>query len=72
MDTNDQPALRLNKLVKLFHDKLAVNHLDLSIPKGVFYSLLEENGAGKTSTLRMISGLLKPDAGDIFIYGKNV
>jgi ABC-2 type transport system ATP-binding protein len=62
-------ALSLTGLTKKFGDKVAVDHLDLSVRAGELYGLLGPNGAGKTTTLRMVAGLLKPDAGSIRIYG---
>lgn len=64
-------ALDIRGLVKRF-DRMAVDHLDLSVPTGHFYALLGPNGAGKTTTLRMVAGLLKPDAGHISVCGHDV
>ena len=61
-------ALEISGLVKRF-DRLAVDHLDLTVRAGEFYALLGPNGAGKTTTLRMIAGLLRPDAGTIRVAG---
>ena len=62
------PAIEIRGLSKRF-DRLAVDHLDLSVRAGEFYALLGPNGAGKTTTLRMLAGLMRPDAGSIFIAG---
>jgi len=61
-------ALVVKDLHKSF-DRPAVAGLDLTIPRGAFYALLGPNGAGKTTALRMVAGLLTPDAGDISILG---
>jgi ABC-2 type transport system ATP-binding protein len=61
-------ALEIRGLTKRF-DRLAVDHLDLTIRAGEIYALLGPNGAGKTTTLRMVAGLLRPDAGSISILG---
>jgi ABC-2 type transport system ATP-binding protein len=61
-------ALEVRGLTKRF-DHLAVDGLDLTIEAGEFYALLGPNGAGKTKTLRMVAGLLRPDAGSIAIHG---
>ncbi len=63
------PAVSLRGLRKTFGAKVAVNGLDLEIAAGEFYALLGPNGAGKTTTLRMTAGLMKPDVGDIKIFG---
>ena len=61
-------ALRIRALRKSFR-KMAVDGLDLTIRPGEFYALLGANGAGKSTTLRMVAGLLQPDSGDIEICG---
>lgn len=63
------PALAITGLVKSFGGKIAVDHLDLTIPPGQFHALLGPNGAGKTTTLRIVAGLLKPDGGRVAIFG---
>jgi ABC-2 type transport system ATP-binding protein len=68
----EQAALHICGLVKTFGDKRAVDHLDLSIPRGQFHALLGPNGAGKTTTLRMVAGLLKPDLGSIGVLGHDI
>jgi ABC-2 type transport system ATP-binding protein len=50
-------------LTKVFGGKYAVNRLDLSVPHGAIYALLGGNGAGKSTTIKMLTGLLPPDAG---------
>ncbi len=61
-------ALQLSGLTKSF-DRPVVNGVDLTINEGEFYALLGPNGAGKTTILRVVAGLLKPDAGSISIFG---
>jgi ABC-2 type transport system ATP-binding protein len=62
------PALEIVGLHKKF-DRPAVNGFDLAVRAGEFYALLGPNGAGKTTILRMVAGLLRPDAGAIRIFG---
>ncbi|MBS3847526.1 ABC transporter ATP-binding protein [Devosia sp. BSSL-BM10] len=64
------PALAITSLTKSF-DRPVVNALDLTVRAGEFYALLGPNGAGKTTILRMVAGLLRPDAGKIEIFGIN-
>jgi ABC-2 type transport system ATP-binding protein len=66
------PALEIRGLAKAFGGRLAVDGLDLVIPRGEFHALLGPNGAGKTTTLRMVAGLAAPDAGTIRILGHDV
>jgi ABC-2 type transport system ATP-binding protein len=61
-------ALAISGLEKAF-DRPVVKGVDLTIQPGEFYALLGPNGAGKTTILRMVAGLLKPDAGAISILG---
>src|SRR5690349_3027405 len=65
------PALAISRLAKSF-DRPVVEGLDLTVAAGEFYALLGPNGAGKTTILRMVAGLLAPDAGDIAIFGVDV
>jgi ABC-2 type transport system ATP-binding protein len=61
-------ALSISGLTKTF-DRPVVKGVDLAIGAGEFYALLGPNGAGKTTILRMVAGLLKPDAGSISTFG---
>src|SRR5271154_3275895 len=61
-------ALEIRGLRKSF-DRPAVDGLDLCVRAGEFYALLGPNGAGKATTLRMIAGVLRPDAGTIAVLG---
>lgn len=62
------PALAIHDLHKSFV-RPAVDGLNLTVAAGTFYALLGPNGAGKTTVLRMVAGLLKPDAGTIAVFG---
>jgi ABC-2 type transport system ATP-binding protein len=59
-------------LTKAFGATLAVQSLDLQVPRGCFFGLVGPNGAGKTTTLKMITGLLRPDAGTVLVDGIDV
>jgi ABC-2 type transport system ATP-binding protein len=50
-------------LTKRFGDLVAFDHLDMTVPRGAIYGFLGPNGSGKTTTIRMMCGLLKPDDG---------
>ena len=63
------PALELASLTKRFGDTTAVADLSLSLEPGAFLGLLGRNGAGKSTTLKMVTGLLKPTSGSIRILG---
>jgi multiple sugar transport system ATP-binding protein len=62
----------LTGVSKSFGDAVALDELTMTIPDGSFVVLLGPTGAGKTTTLRMVSGLDKPDAGQIHIGGHDV
>jgi ABC-2 type transport system ATP-binding protein len=63
------PAIVARGLHKRFGDHVAVGSLDLDIPVGSFCGLVGPNGSGKTTTLRMVAGLLRPDAGQVWVGG---
>lgn len=63
------PALALHHVRKQFGGKAAVDGLSLEVPAGSFLGLLGRNGAGKSTTLKMVTGLLKPTAGRIHVLG---
>ena len=60
-------SIEVSKLTKKFKDKVAVNEVDLKIKKGELFALLGTNGAGKTTIIKMMSGLILPTSGDIKI-----
>jgi multiple sugar transport system ATP-binding protein len=64
--------IELRNITKKFGATTALKGLDLDIADGEFFVLLGETGAGKTTTLRLIAGLEKPDDGKIFIDGTDV
>jgi len=65
-------AIRLVGLTKVFGDQTVVDHLDLDIRKGEFFSLLGPSGCGKTTTLRMIAGFSDATEGSILLGGVDV
>ena len=59
-------------LTKRFGDKTVVDHFDITVPRGAIYGFLGPNGSGKTTTIRMICGLLTPDEGEGTCLGFDV
>ena len=57
-------------LTKHFGGKAVVNRLDLAVPAGAIFALLGDNGAGKSTTIRMLTGLLPADSGRAVILGQ--
>lgn len=64
--------LRLNNLKLNYGPIAAIKGIDLSVEEGQIVAILGANGAGKTSTLKVISGLLKPTAGEITFNGQKI
>jgi spermidine/putrescine transport system ATP-binding protein len=64
--------VRLVDVVKKFGDAVAVDHIDLEVQDGEFFSLLGPSGCGKTTTLRMIGGFEQPTSGLIELQGRDV
>ena len=62
-------ALEFTALTKRFGEKTAVYALSLAIPQGSFLGLLGRNGAGKSTTLKMATGLLRPTSGTVRVLG---
>jgi len=63
--------LETDKLTKIYGSKAAVNEVDMHIREGQIYGLIGRNGAGKTTIMRMISGLSTPTKGDYTLFGKS-
>jgi ABC-2 type transport system ATP-binding protein len=63
-------ALEIRGIRKTFSDKVAIESLDLSIPRGATYGLIGPSGAGKTTAIRMIMSILFPDSGTINVLGQ--
>ena len=59
-------------LSKRYGETLAVDDISLSVEEGEFFSLLGPSGCGKTTTLRMVAGFVRPDAGKIIIGGTDM
>ena len=62
-------AVRLEGVTKRFGKQTAVSDLHLEVPRGVIYGLLGPNGSGKTTSIRMIMGILLPDEGRVRLFG---
>lgn len=65
-------AIKTEKLTKKYKDKTVVKDLDLSVNKGEMYALLGVNGAGKSTTIKMLSCLIKPTSGDATLLGNSI
>ncbi|MBF0492653.1 MAG: ABC transporter ATP-binding protein [Deltaproteobacteria bacterium] len=65
-------AIKINQLCKKYKSLQALKGLDLEIEEGEFFGLLGPNGAGKTTLIGSVVGLVKPDSGQISVFGKQV
>jgi ABC-2 type transport system ATP-binding protein len=64
MDVNDTAIIDVRNLTKRFGDRTVVDHFNMRVPRGRIYGFLGPNGSGKTTTIRMLCGLLTPDEGE--------
>ncbi len=65
-------AIVVHDLVRVFGQKVAVNHLNLTVQRGEFFGFLGPNGAGKSTTIKMMTGLLRPTSGTVWVSGVDV
>lgn len=64
--------IELKNLTKKYGDLVAVDHLNLFVPKGSIFGFIGPNGAGKTTTIKMMGGINAPTSGSIMICGINM
>lgn len=67
-----EPVIEVSHLSKQFKDVKAVDDLSFTVNKGDIYGFLGQNGAGKSTSIRMMLTLIKPTTGDIKIFGKSL
>ena len=72
MNAPAQSAIRAHGLTKRFGDLVAVDRVDLDVPRASVYGFLGPNGSGKSTTIRMLCGLLMPSAGGIEVLGLRI
>ncbi|MBS4029505.1 MAG: ABC transporter ATP-binding protein [Ignavibacteriales bacterium] len=65
-------ALQLSNVTKNFAERIAVNNVSLEIKRGEMFALVGPDGSGKTTTIRMLCGLMKPTSGDVNVLGFDV
>jgi ABC-2 type transport system ATP-binding protein len=64
-----EPVIQLSNLSRRFGQKTALDDVTLSLPRGVVYGLVGANGAGKTTIIRQILGLLRAESGTVRVFG---
>ena len=72
MTNPSTPAIRFDQVSRYFGEVKAVDHVELEIGDGEFFSMLGPSGSGKTTCLRMIAGFDTPTSGHIYLYGQEV
>jgi len=69
---NGDTAIKISGLTRSFGDNIAVNGLSLEIKKGELFGLVGPDGAGKTTTLRLLAGIMEPTSGEAWVAGHSV
>ncbi len=72
MSTTADPsstAIRLSDVSVTHHDMLVLDNISMVVPRGSFTAIIGPNGAGKTTLIRVILGLLRPDSGEVEVFG---
>ncbi len=64
-------AIEIRNLTKTFGEKRAVDGLNMTVPQGAIYGFIGENGSGKSTTEKLICGLIQPSGGEIKLWGKD-
>src|SRR6187455_877278 len=69
---NGEAAIVARGLTRRFGDLVAVDHVDLDVPRAQVYGFLGPNGSGKSTTIRMLCGLLTPSEGEVEVLGLKI
>src|SRR5262245_13323417 len=72
MDGSEQPAVELIQITKAFPGVLANDGISLAVRHGEVHCLLGENGAGKSTLMNILSGMVRPDSGQVLLDGRDV
>jgi ABC-2 type transport system ATP-binding protein len=68
----EEPVIAVKGLTKRFGERTVVDHVDLTVMRGQIYGFLGPNGSGKTTTIRLLCGLLVPDDGEGTCLGYDI
>lgn len=71
-DGNNDIAIEAKELTRKFGSFTAVDHVDFRIRRGEIFGFLGSNGCGKTTTMKMLTGLIPPSSGEAWLFGKSV
>lgn len=67
-----QSEIEFKNIKKVYGDKVVMEGFSLTVEKGDFVTIIGSSGCGKTTALKMVNGLIEPDAGEILINGENI
>ena len=67
-----EPIIQFKHVEKRFNDQTVIPDLNFTVNKGEFITILGSSGSGKTTTLKMINGLIAPSAGEILVDGQKL
>jgi len=70
VDPSGDAVVSTRGLVRSFGHRRAVDGIDLSVPRGAVFGFLGPNGSGKTTTIRLLLGLIRPDEGSVSLFGQ--
>ncbi|XP_013413257.1 ATP-binding cassette sub-family A member 1 [Lingula anatina] len=65
-------AVSLHRVCKEHNEFVSIDHVSLSVPKGEIFGLIGAHGAGKSTLLKLMTGALRPSAGDVYLRGRNL
>jgi len=63
------PVIQVSGLTKRYRSQMALDHVSFEVPEGVVFALLGENGAGKSTAIKTLLGLVPPDSGEVRVLG---
>lgn len=69
---DEEITIKTSNLTKVFGDNIAVNQLNLEIKKGELFGIVGPDGAGKTTTMRLLTAIMKPSSGEAWVSGHSI
>ncbi len=72
MDNTDKIVIKIKNVTKTFKNQKVLSDINLNLQKGRIYGIKGRNGSGKTMLLRVISGLVIPSSGEVYVNDKNI
>lgn len=67
-----KPIIEFKNIRKAYGEKVVLDNFNLTVEEGSFVTIIGSSGCGKTTALKMVNGLLKPDSGEVLIHGENI